>query len=46
VAVTPDGAVFIGDTGNHKVDTAGTMTTAAGTGTPGFSGDGGLPSGA
>jgi hypothetical protein len=49
VAVTGDGAVFIGDTGNHKVreiDTAGTMTTAAGTGTPGFSGDGGLPSGA
>jgi hypothetical protein len=41
--------VFIGDTGNHKVrevDTAGTMTTAAGTGTPGFGGDGGLPSGA
>ena len=49
VAITADGAVFIGDTGNHKVreiDTAGTMTTAAGTGTPGFSGDGGLPTGA
>jgi hypothetical protein len=49
VTVTGDGAVFIGDTGNQKVreiDTAGTMTTAAGAGTPGFSGDGGLPTNA
>ncbi len=36
--------VFICDTGNHairKVDAQGTITTVAGAGTPGFSGDGG-----
>jgi NHL repeat-containing protein len=46
VAITGDGAVFIGDTGNQKVreiDTQGTISTLAGTGTPGFSGDGGPP---
>jgi len=49
VAVTADGAVFIGDTGNHKVreiDTQGTISTTAGNGTPGFSGDGGPPTSA
>jgi hypothetical protein len=36
--------LFINDTGNviRKVDSNGIITTAAGTGTPGFSGDGGL----
>jgi len=44
VAVDPAGNLFIGDTGNNrirKVDTAGTITTVAGTGTFGFGGDGG-----
>ncbi|MDQ3946128.1 MAG: NHL repeat-containing protein [Actinomycetota bacterium] len=42
--VTRDGAVFIADTDNHrirKVDADGTISTVAGTGTAGFSGDGG-----
>jgi hypothetical protein len=46
VTITADGAVFIGDTGNHKIreiNTQGTISTVAGNGTPGFSGDGGLP---
>jgi hypothetical protein len=49
VAVSADGAVFIGDTGDQavrEVDTTGTMTTLAGNGTPGFSGDGGSPTAA
>ena len=49
VTITADGAVFIGDTGNHKVreiDTQGTISTVAGNGTPGFSGDGGAPTAA
>ena len=49
VTITSDGAVFIGDTGNHKVreiDTQGTISTVAGNGTPGFSGDGGAPTAA
>ena len=45
--VFPDGLgnVFIADVGNgriRKVDTTGTITTVAGTGALGFSGDGGL----
>jgi sugar lactone lactonase YvrE len=44
VAVTPDGVVFIGDFGDHrvrKVTPDGIITTAVGTGQAGFSGDGG-----
>lgn len=38
------GMVYIADTGHHRIrriDTNGTITTIAGTGTPAFSGDGG-----
>lgn len=44
VAPTADGGVLIADTGNARVryvTAAGTITTVAGTGTEGFSGDGG-----
>lgn len=44
IAVLPGGGFLIPDTGNHRVrrvDTNGMITTVAGTGTPGFSGDGG-----
>jgi trimeric autotransporter adhesin len=44
VAVDAAGDLFIADTGNNrirKVDTNGIITTAAGNGTNGFSGDGG-----
>ena len=44
VAVDGAGNLFIADQGNYrirKVDTAGVITTVAGTGTRGFSGDGG-----
>jgi len=44
VAVDFAGNLFIADSGNNrvrKVDTSGTITTVAGTGTDGFSGDGG-----
>jgi streptogramin lyase len=40
----PDGALYICDTNNHlirKVDRGGVMTTVAGTGKKGYSGDGG-----
>jgi RHS repeat-associated protein len=43
VAVAPDGSIYIGDD-NHRirrVDSLGVITTIAGTGTYGFSGDGG-----
>ena len=43
VTVDGGGDLYIGDTGNHsvrKVDLQGIITTEAGTGTPGFSGDG------
>ena len=46
VAVDGSGNLYISDSGNNRVrrvDTAtGVITTVAGTGTPGFSGDGGL----
>ena len=44
VAAGPDGSLYIADTGNHRirmVDRNGIITTVAGTGEPGFSGDGG-----
>jgi trimeric autotransporter adhesin len=44
VAVDSAGAVYIADAGAHrvrKVDASGVVTTVAGTGTAGFSGDGG-----
>lgn len=45
VAVTPDGDLYIADSWNHcvrKIDgKSGIITTIAGTGKPGFSGDGG-----
>jgi hypothetical protein len=44
VAAMPDGGFLIADTGNSRVRRVfpdGTITTVAGTGTPGFSGDGG-----
>jgi DNA-binding beta-propeller fold protein YncE len=40
----PDGALYVCDMGNHRVrriDRSGTITTVAGTGQPGYSGDGG-----
>lgn len=43
-AVDSQGNLFIADTGNNrvrKVDVGGTITTVAGTGQPGYSGDGG-----
>jgi DNA-binding beta-propeller fold protein YncE len=44
LAVTPDGEVYVADTWNNrvrKIDTGGRVTTVAGTGRKGFSGDGG-----
>ncbi len=44
VAVDAAGNLYIADTSNHRirrVDTTGRITTVAGTGTPGFDGDGG-----
>ncbi|TBR21117.1 tandem-95 repeat protein, partial [bacterium] len=44
IAVDPNGKLFIADSGNMRVrvvDTAGVITTFAGNGTQGFSGDGG-----
>ena len=44
VAVSRDGMLVIADSGHHRirmVDHAGRMTTVAGTGVPGFGGDGG-----
>jgi sugar lactone lactonase YvrE len=45
LAVDAVGNLYIGDVGNHRVrrvDPAGVITTVAGTGVRGFSGDGGL----
>ena len=44
VAVDAQGTLYIADTGNHRIRRVGPdgiITTFAGTGTPGFSGDGG-----
>ncbi len=44
IAIAPDGAVYIADTRNHRVRKLaadGAITTVAGAGAPGFSGDGG-----
>lgn len=44
VAVGPDGGIYISDLGNHRIREIrpdGTITTIAGTGIAGFSGDGG-----
>ena len=44
VAVSDDGTIFVSDNGNQRirrVDTSGTISTYAGTGESGFSGDGG-----
>jgi sugar lactone lactonase YvrE len=44
VAVDHEGNVFIADAANHRIrriDTTGTITTVAGTGSAGFAGDGG-----
>nr|HMS62917.1 hypothetical protein [Solirubrobacteraceae bacterium] len=49
VAVETDGSVLIADFNNHRVrrvSPGGTITTVAGTGTAGFSGDGGSPASA
>jgi trimeric autotransporter adhesin len=44
LALAPSGDLYIADSGNNrirKVDASGQITTVAGTGSPGFSGDGG-----
>lgn len=43
VAIGPDGSIFIADYGNHrvrKINSAGVITTAAGTGVGGYNADG------
>ena len=44
VAVDPEGNLYVADSPNHRirrVDLSGTITTVAGTGRPGYGGDGG-----
>jgi sugar lactone lactonase YvrE len=44
LAIGHDGTLYVADTGNHRlraISTAGIITTFAGTGAPGFSGDNG-----
>ena len=43
IAVDPSGSIYIADSSNHQIrryDLTGSVRTVAGTGTPGFSGDG------
>jgi DNA-binding beta-propeller fold protein YncE len=45
IAAAPDGTLYVADTGNRKLrmmSVTGIMTTIAGTGGTGFTGDGGL----
>ena len=49
LALAPDGSIYVADSRNHrirKIDSEGIITTVAGTGSPGFSGDGGPATGA
>ena len=49
VALGDDGAIYVADTYNNRIrrfDLGGTVTTVAGTGEPGFAGDGGPATGA
>jgi RHS repeat-associated protein len=49
LALGPDGSLYIADSNNHRIRRVrpdGTITTVAGTGVPGFNGDGGLATGA
>lgn len=49
LALAADGSLYVADTFNHcirKIDPAGIITTVAGNGAPGFSGDGGPASAA
>jgi serine/threonine-protein kinase len=44
VAISPSGLIYFSDIGNYrirKIDSQGIITTVAGTGVPGTSGDGG-----
>lgn len=44
LAIAPDGTIYLADTRNHRIrviSTEGTVDTFAGTGEPGFAGDGG-----
>ncbi len=44
IAIGPDGSLYIADSANHRIRriASGTITTVAGSGTQGFSGDNGL----
>ena len=45
LAISPDGSLYFSDSGNYRIGRVGTdgiITTVAGTGVAGFSGDGGL----